>query len=185
MPRMLAARCIAPQRRPNLRWVRTSVCVHFYCLERAEQAVLFAVYARREVQRVRAGGQRTPELESPQSLDHDCMPARIAQLSEQLPVGAESADTPVAEVTDENIAAESAEGVRGARLAPRRIERTPRGEAPQQVTVGIEHVDETVTFACDIVVLLCILQRVRHKEITVDGADAERCVSGRNVWIGE
>src|SRR6267378_5574417 len=154
-------------------------------LDTSEQSVGFAVDARGEVQGIRARGRRTAELETPQPRDGDCTTVSVTQLSAQLPVGAESADAAVAKVADENIAAEPAERVRRARHAPRRIERTTGCETAQQVTVGIEHVDETMTLACHVIVLLCILQRVGHKQITVDDADAERGIPGRNVRIAE
>src|SRR5258708_14503130 len=94
-------------------------------------------------------------------------------------------DPPVAEVADEDVAAEAAEGIRRTRDAPGRIERSAADQASQQMAVGIEHIDESVALACDIVVLLRVLLRESDEEIAIDVRDAEGRVARRDPRILE
>src|SRR5689334_1221353 len=83
------------------------VVCHLDGLDGSEEAVTFVVETRREVQRVRARGERSPELEPPQAVDGEGLATLVVKLPEKIPVGAEGADAPVAEIADEDVTAES------------------------------------------------------------------------------
>src|SRR5262249_28873395 len=92
---------------------------------------------------------------------------------------------PVAEVADQDLAAEAAKRKRRPGHAPGRVQRAAAGEAAQQVSVGVEDVDEAVPRARDVVVLSAVLFGVTHEQVTVDVRDAKRGVAWRQVGIEE
>ena len=69
--------------------------------------------------------------------------------------------------------------------APWRIQPPTAGEAPQQMTVGVENVDKAIARARHIVVFFPVLLCIGDKEITVDVLDAERGEPNWNVRIRE
>src|ERR1700756_3072178 len=71
------------------------------------------------------------------------------------------------------------------RESPRRIERTAGGNATQQITVGIEHIDHTQPFAVHIVYFIRTLLRVSYVNIAINGLNAEGTEPRRNVRIDE
>src|SRR6187200_2777230 len=82
--------------------------------DRSEQAVCFVVEARREEQRVRACARRRGgKAESPQPVDHDRAAAGRAEMALELATRrVVGVDPAVAEVADQDVAAERAEGRR-------------------------------------------------------------------------
>src|SRR6202035_1836444 len=80
----------------------------------------------------------------PQPVDHERLAVGAVELIDKPPARVEHVDPAVAEVADEDVAAEPAEGKGCPRDAPGRIERPAAGEAPQQKTVGVEYVDKAV-----------------------------------------
>jgi hypothetical protein len=94
-------------------------------------------------------------------------------------------DPAVAEIADQYVAGELTEARRRQRHAPRRIERSARGKAPQQMSVGVEDIDEAKMRARDIVMLGRILLGIGDKEVAVDIVDAVRRIARGQVGIGE
>ena len=94
-------------------------------------------------------------------------------------------DYTVTEVPDEQPIRYGAEARRRHRDAPRRVQLAGRGEASHQVAVRIEEIDIAVPRSRDIVLLVCILFRVRHDEIAIHELDIERRKPGRHGCIDE
>src|SRR5262249_45778100 len=69
--------------------------------------------------------------------------------------------------------------------SPRRIERPAAGEAPQQVAVGIEHIDEAIAGTGHIVMHFRVLLCIADEQVAIDVLDAERRKTGRDIRIGE
>src|SRR5258705_11806328 len=113
--------------------------------------------ARREIERV--GTRRFPAAEGqgPQSVDHQWLAIGAFQFIDETAVLVEYVDLAVTEVADEDVAAESAEGIRRTLDTPRRIERPATDQPPQQMAVGIEHIDKAVALACPVVGLVSVL----------------------------
>src|SRR5579872_4873673 len=151
----------------------------------ADQPVVLAVDAGGEVQILRIGPLEHAELQRPQPIDRDRLAIPAAQLAEELATVAERVDPPVAEVADQDRAAEPAEAERRAREAPRRVERPTRREPPDQLAAGGEHVDEAQPGPGDVVLLLLVLLGERHEQLTTDVFDAERREARRDVAIDE
>src|SRR5215471_1978582 len=102
-----------------------------------------------------------------------------------IPVRVECVHFSLAEIANEDIATETAKGERCSRDAPWRIQPPTAGEAPQQMTVGVENVDKAIARARHIVVFFLVLLCIGDKEITVDVLDAERGEPNWNVRIRE
>src|SRR6266436_4125321 len=141
--------------------------------------------ARREIERI--GTRRFPAAEGqgPQSVDHQWLAMGAFQFIDETAVLVEYVDLAVTEVADEDVAAESAEGIRRTRDTPRRIERPATDQPPQQMAVGIEHIDKAVTLACHVVVLVSVLLCISDEEIAIDVRDAEGRVAWRDPRILE
>jgi hypothetical protein len=150
-----------------------------------EQSIDLLVRTCREVQRVRTGVAAATECQSPQAVDSQWIAVRILQLIDERAVIVEDIDSAIAEVANQDFAAEAAECKRCARDSPGRVERPSAGEAAQQVAVCIEYIDESVTVACNIVVLLIVLLRIGDEKVAIDVRDAKRRVAGRDVRVGE
>ena len=90
----------------------------------------------------------------------------------------------LAEIANEYIATETAKGERCSRGTPWRIQPPTAGEAPQQMTVGVENVDKAIARARHIVVFFPVLLCIGDKEITVV-LDTERGEPNWNVRIRE
>jgi len=82
--------------------------------------------------------------------------------------GVEGVDLPVAEVSDEQVTAKEPEVGRSEREPPRRVELFLRGDAAEQLAVGVEGVHEPVPPAGHVVMLERVLQRVSHIDDTAE-----------------
>src|SRR6516162_2655957 len=153
--------------------------------DRAEKAVSLAVGAGREVKRVGARVLPAAEGQGPQSVDGDRLPLEVAHRTEKISVRVERIDPSVAEIPDENVAAESSESIGCARNAPRRIQRPTGSEALEQIPASVKHVDKAVARPRDVVMLCCVLLRVGDEQIAVDVLNAERRKAWRNLRIGK
>src|SRR6266849_1510431 len=153
--------------------------------DRAEQAVALAVGAGGEKERVGARGAAAAQRQGPQAVDRQRLAVAAVELVDEVPALVEGVDPAVAEIADQDVAAEAAEGEGGARHGPGRIEVPVAGEAPQQVAVGVEHIDEAAARAGDVVVLLRVLLGIGHEEIAVEVLDAERREARGDHRIGE
>src|SRR6185437_8446526 len=60
-----------------------------------------------------------------------------------------------------------------------------RLEPPQQVTIRVEYIDETVALTCNIVVFRCILFRISDEQVPVEAHDVERRVAGGDLGVAE
>ncbi|MGF6853689.1 hypothetical protein OKW29_002576 [Paraburkholderia sp. CI3] len=127
----------------------------------------------REIQRVWTRIAPATECQSPQTVDSQWIAELILQLIDERAVIVEDIDSTIAEVANENLAAEAAERKRCARDTPRRVERPSACKATQQVVVGIEYVDESTTAGCIVVVLLFVLLRVGDEKIPIDVRDTK------------
>src|SRR6266571_7757252 len=123
----------------------------------AEKAVGFVVGAGREEQGVGRAvfGWPVAELERPESVDRQRFPICAAQLASvfELPVWQlfVGVDLPVAEVADEEIAAEAAEVRRGKRKPPRRVELSVLRDTGEQIAVHVVDVHEPTPLSGDLV----------------------------------
>src|SRR5580692_1146042 len=141
--------------------------------------------ARREIQRIGLRLAAAAQSQSPQAVDYQRLAIGAVQFIDEMPGLVEYVDPAVAEVADQNVTAESAEGIRHTRDAPRRIERPAADQASQQMAISIEHVDKAVALAWHVVVLLRVLHRVRHEEIATDIRYAEGGVACRDPGVFE
>src|SRR6185295_9297857 len=91
----------------------------------------------------------------------------------------------VAEIADQQFAAELTERGRRHRNCPRRIQRTGRGESFLQCAVGLEDIDITVAVARNVVFPFVVLLGVSDVEISADVHDVEWREAGGNIWIRE
>src|SRR5262249_49707435 len=112
-------------------------------------------------------GTRTVEA----AVEDQRLAVRVLELTQEAAgLQLKDVDTAVAEVADQQVAAELAEAVRGDRHAPGRIERgqgaarcRPRGEALEEVAAGVELIDEAVAGTFDVVVLFGVLLGVSNE----------------------
>src|SRR5207245_5538263 len=114
--------------------------------DRAEEPVRLVVWTRREEQRVdqSVGRIAVSELQRPQPVDRELLPVHGPERADQLPGPVrqllERVDMPVAEVADQEIAAEGAEGCGGHREAPWGVQLAMLRDACEQVPVRVEGV---------------------------------------------
>src|SRR5256712_9115772 len=159
--------------------------------DRAEEPVLLVVWTRREEQRVErsVGWAAVSELQRPQPVDRELLSVRGPERADELPCPVrqllERVDVPVAEVADEQVAAEGAEAGGGHREAPRGIQLAVLRDAREQVPVRVEGVDEAEALAVELVIRAWHLFRERHEDPRVDRLDPKRCVAAREVRIRE
>ncbi len=92
---------------------------------------------------------------------------------------------PVAEVANEQLATELAEGVRRLGQSPWRVQRIARGDPSLEGTVGAKCTDEPKAVAGDLVLGIGILLRIRHEDRAADVLDPERRVPRREARIDE
>src|SRR5207247_2284089 len=98
----------------------------------------------------------------------------------------EGVDRAVAEIADEERVVEVAEPLEGRPgHAPGRVELSAAGKALEQMPGGVEDVDESISRAGDVVLLVGVLLGVGHVEMTVDGRDAEGGKAGGNLRVLE
>ncbi len=112
--------------------------------DRAEEAVTAAIEAGAKIERIGARSDTAAEIERPQPVDRDRLAARILELLDEFAVLVIDIDPAVAEIADHYVAGELTEARRRQRHAPRGIERAARGKAPQEMSVGVEDIDEAV-----------------------------------------
>src|SRR2546425_3567755 len=82
-------------------------------------------------------------------------------------------DTAITKVAHKQIIAESAEIPRGEGQPPGRVEFVARSDAPNEVALGIEDIDETVALARYIIALGGVLFGIGDIELTVQILDVE------------
>ncbi len=112
-----------------------------------EQTVRFVVQSSGDVERVRAGTLAVvAERESPQTVVEERLSIRSHQCPHHDAVLIESVDGAVAEVADQEIAAERAPPGGRLRDAPRRVQIAARGEAADEIAVEGKDADEPFTF---------------------------------------
>src|SRR5581483_6856607 len=97
----------------------------------------------------------------------------------------ERVDPPVAEVADEEIAAEGTEARWRLGQAPWGIQETTRSQSLHEQPVRREDVDEPATGTGHVIVLRGVLQGVGHVEQAVDLLDPEWRVARRHEGIVE
>ena len=101
-----------------------------------------------------------------------------------LPVGlAERVDPSVAEVGDEQVAAEAAERARRERDSPRLVQARRAADLRDELPVEVELVD--VAAGRRVVPVHRRAPHVRHEDVPTDRVDAERRVPGRNAAVDE
>src|SRR5262249_13419976 len=125
------------------------------------------------------------EFKRPQLVDLDRLAARSPERATELATRVEHVDAAILLVADENVAGELTEADRRARQAPGRIEHAALGEAPQQVSVRVEDIDEAVAQAAHIVLLGGVLLGVGHPDLAIDVLDAERRKAARDARVVE
>src|SRR5207237_10641870 len=108
-----------------------------------------------EVEIARAAGRAVvTRRQGPQPVGDDGLAVLVGDRALEVEAAAlmlEGVDAPVAEVADEQIAAEAAERVRRDGQATGRVQRPARRDAADEAAVAIELVDEAVTGAGDVV----------------------------------
>ena len=160
-------------------------------LNRSKQPVVFHVpavcNARSEIQRIRISAiAAIAELQRPKPRDRDRIAITVTQRAKQFTrEWIESMDRAVSKIPDEQSIAEVAEEIRRQFDSPRRVERAIGYQPLEQVSVEIEHIDEAVARASDVVMLVVVLHRVRYVELVPDPANIERRETRREVWIAE
>src|SRR4029077_11846420 len=153
--------------------------------DRPEPTVVLAVGAGCEEQRVGARFGTAAQSQGPQPVDRQRASVEAAHLTKKIPVRVEYIDPAVAEIADQDIPAKAAEGQRGPRNAPGRVQRATRGKPLKQMAVGVEDIDKAVALTGDIDIFCRVLLGVGHKQIAVDILDAEWGKAGRDVRIRE
>src|SRR6266568_5382607 len=141
-----------------------------------EESVRLVVESGREEERVSRPGVRTAgtEDDGPKPVDHEGSVVRSAKLVEEFAGHrVDHIDAAVPEVAHQQVAQEAPEGGGSDRDAPRRVEPAARGGPPDQVSVRVEDVDESVGRTGDVVMQRCILLGVSHVELTAQVRDAE------------
>src|SRR6266699_3252957 len=122
---------------------------------------------------------------SPHALDGD-RAAVVSQLAEELAGrGVEGVDPAVAEVSDQDVAAEGSEGGRRQRHRPRGVEPILAGEPLQQVAVRREDVDKAIAWPGVVIVFGRVLFGEGDVQVAADVVDAERGEASRDGGVGE
>src|SRR5206468_4980875 len=107
-------------------------------------------------------------LQRPQAVDRELAAVARAQRAAMLELAVRhllvGVDLPVAEVADEQVAAEAAERRRRPREAPRRVQLAVLRHPPEQVAVHAVDVDEAETLAVLLVVTAGLLLRVGDED---------------------
>src|SRR2546428_1563086 len=138
----------APRRRPSPGDLAagTTLAVHLLAnsAHGTKQAVLLVLNPGREEERVeRPGPTAIAEVQGPEPADHDRLLVRRPQRALEFPIlGVVGVDAAVAEVADQEGAAELTELLGSQRQPPGRVESASRGEPLQKVALGVEDVHE-------------------------------------------
>src|SRR5438105_8327613 len=132
------------------------------------------------------------ELQRPQAVDPERRPRGGVELAALLRLAlalrareVEGVDRAVAEVADEQVAAERPEACRGQRETPRRVQAPARGDPPEQRARGVVRIDEAMASAGHVIVRGGVLQRVRHIDRPPDALDAKWRVPGGKARVSE
>ena len=149
--------------------------------DRPKPTVVLVVRAGCEEQRVGARFGAAAQSQGPQLIDRQRLSVDAAQLAAKIPGRAVGIDPAVAKIADQDIRAEAAEGKRGPRNAPGRVQRAARGKAPEQMAVGVEDIDKAVALTGDIVMLCRVL--LGNKQLAIDILDAECGKAARDIRI--
>src|SRR4051812_46811044 len=116
------------------------------------------VWSGREEQRVGRADRAVPEPQGPQAVDLDRPIVLTPQLTAVMArSGIVCMDTAAAEVADQKVAADLAEGCRRNGHSPRRIELVGVVEPAEQVAARVEYVDETVAAAGHVILGIGVL----------------------------
>src|SRR2546422_465756 len=94
-------------------------------------------------------------------------------------------DLSIADVADEQGAAEGTEFRRRQGQPPRRVERAMRSESPQEAAARVVHVDETKPSAHDFIAPVLVLLGVGNEEQVVNVLDVEWGKTVRQVRVLE
>src|SRR5262249_39753489 len=97
----------------------------------AEQTIGLVIGTGSEVERIGTGISAAAQGQHPQPVDHDRLLVDVTQNAKEIPVGIECVYPTIAEIADQDIAAEPAKGERCPCDAPGRIQMPAAGEAPQ------------------------------------------------------
>src|ERR1700736_256268 len=159
--------------------------------DRSEEAVLLLADTGREVEGV-GGRERSAaraavaEADPPQTIDLDRGAGLVPKASDEPPgPGAVGVDVSVAEVADQQGAAECPEVFGCEGKPPRRVQLSVLNEPAQQVTVHVEDVDEAEPGSGLVIVLVRLLHRVSHVQPATQRLDVEWRETGGDSRIGE
>ena len=92
-------------------------------------------------------------------------------------------DGSIPEIANQDIVAERAEAGAGLSDSPRRVQSSASREAPLEIAVHIENIDNAVSGAEDGVVLRGVLQRIGHENLSSNYLNSERRKVQRQIWI--
>jgi len=127
-----------------------------------------------------------PEPQAPSPFDRDRIARQVIKLSKRRTVRrVEDVDGPITKIADQQIIAEWTEAGRRQGHSPWRVERAVGNQSTHQRAVAIEHIDEAVARAGDIIVLRRILLRIGDVKLAADVLDPEWRISRRQIWINE
>src|SRR5438874_3563453 len=114
------------------------------------------------------------------------MPQAVRELPQESAIARiEHVDATIAKIAYQQIVAELAKIGRGESHAPGRVEIAVRNKAADEITIGVENINEPVTMARYVIVLGRILFCICHVEIATDVFNVERRVTCRNVRVSE
>jgi hypothetical protein len=141
--------------------------------------VALVVRPRGEEERVRrTAPSAEPELERPEPVDRERAAVARVQLAAMRELAVRplfiGVDLPVAEVADEDVAAEPAERRRCDGDAPRSVQLAVLRDPREQRAGCVVHVDEAATLAGDLVAPGRVLLRVGDEDASARALDAER-----------
>src|SRR5262249_15917745 len=140
------------------------------------------------------------EHQGPQTLDLDCSPPAVLQLSARRSASEiERVDLAIAEITNQEMVAERAESGRRATHSPGGVGKAggdgtppkgwvgrPRGgNPPQENSIGVEYVDIAVARTGHVVLPGPVLLGVGDEKLSVDILNIEGCESRGNSKIGK
>src|SRR5262249_38762373 len=147
----------------------------------AKQAIGLAVGAGCKIKRFGVGVLAAAQGQCPQPVDNDRLAVAVSECTPEIPVRIECIYLPIAEIADEDIAAESTKGERSPRNTPRRIQWSAAREALEQISIGVVDVDEAIARTSYVVVLFRVLEGIGDEEIAVDVLDPERGKTSREI----
>src|SRR6266404_5714869 len=127
-----------------------------------------------------------PECDRPESIDGNDLAIISVKLAEETAGGSiEGVDRAISEVADQYRISEGSEFSGRNRDSPRRIQRSARGDPPDEIAVGIEYVYESITGTGHIVMLRGVLQSKGDVEFPAQVGDIEGRVACGKIGVGE